>query len=65
MLETGYAACTYHWNKGATALSNMHSAVIVIDDEGIVLSCNIQDDLPLYYNMVAANGKYGSKMQGN
>ena len=24
---------------------------------GLVLSCHIQDDLSLYYNMVAANGK--------
>ena len=31
---------------------------------GLVLSCQIQDDLSLYYNMVAANSK-GPKMQGN
>ena len=46
---TGYAACTYYWNKGATALSNIHAVIIVIDDVGIVLSCNIQDDMFLYY----------------
>ena len=48
MLGTGYAACTYYWNKGATALSNKYLVVIVIDDVGIVLFCDIQDDLFLY-----------------
>ena len=45
---TGFADCTYYWNKGATALCSMHPLVTVIDDVGIVLSCNIQDDLFLY-----------------
>ena len=49
VLGTGYAACTYYWNKGATALSNIHPVVIVIDGVGIVLSCNIQDILFLHY----------------
>ena len=37
------------YNKGATALSNIHPVVTVIDNVGIVLSCIIQDDLFLYY----------------
>ena len=49
MPGTGCAVCAYYWNKGATALSNIHPEVIVIDDVGIVLSCNIQEDLLLYY----------------
>ena len=40
VLGTDCAACTYYWNKGATALSNIHPLVTVIDDVGIVLSCN-------------------------
>ena len=39
----------YNRNKRATALSNIHPVVIVIDDVGIVLSCNIQDDMILHY----------------
>ena len=49
VLGTGYAVCTYYWNHGATAFSNIHPVVTVIDDVGTVLSCNIQDDLFLYY----------------
>ena len=49
VLGTGCGSCRYFLNKGATALSNIHPLVIVIDDVGIVLSCNIQDDLFLYY----------------
>ena len=35
----------YQVLKGAIALSNIHSIVVVIDDVGIGLSCDIQDDL--------------------
>ena len=45
VLGTGYATCTYYWNKGAIALTNIPPVFIVNDDVGIVLSCNIQDDL--------------------
>ena len=34
MFGTGYAVCTYYWNKGATALSNIHPVVLVNDDVG-------------------------------
>ena len=46
-------------NKGTTAFSMyQHTTVVVfINGIGLVLSCQIQDDLSLYYNMVAANGK--------
>ena len=44
-IGTGYAAFMY---KGATVLSNIHPIVIVIDDVGIVLSCDIQDDFFLH-----------------
>ena len=31
--------------------------MVFIYGMGLVLSCQIQDDLSLYYNMVAVNGK--------
>ena len=37
--------------------------IVFIYGIGLVLSCQIQDDLSLYYNMVAANSK-GPTMQG-
>ena len=49
MLGTGCTDCTYYLNKGATALSNIHPLVIVTDDGSIIVSCNIEDDLFLYY----------------
>ena len=32
VLGTEFAACAYYWDKGATALSNIHPLDIVTDD---------------------------------
>ena len=52
---------------GTTAFAcvNYTTVVVFIYGMGLVLSCQIQDDLFLYYNMVAANGKYGPKCKEN
>ena len=44
-------------------VSTVQQVIVFIYGIGLVLSCQIQDDLSLYYNMVAANSK-GPKMQG-
>ena len=50
-------------NKRTTAFyMYQHTTVVVFTyGMGLVLSCQIQDDLSLYYNMVAANGKMDPK----
>ena len=45
--------------------STIQHFVRFINGIRLVLSYQIHDDLSLYYNMVAANGKYGPKMRGN
>ena len=38
-------------------VSTVQQVIVFIYGIGLVLSCQIQDDLSLYYNMVAVNGK--------
>ena len=45
------------------ACINYTTVVVFIYGIGLVLSCQLQDDLSLYYNMVAANGKCGPKFK--
>ena len=47
-------------NKGTTAfcMSQLYNKLwYSFMVKGLVLSCQIQDDLSVYYNMVASNGK--------
>ena len=47
-------------------VSTMQQFIGFIYGIGLVLSCQMQDDLSLYYNMLAVNGKnMDQKMQGN
>ena len=44
-------------NKGINAFACIQQLWYLFMVKGLVLSCQIQEDLSLYYNMVAVNGK--------
>ena len=59
-LGTGCADYTYYmtqWNHYILHVSTIQQFVLFIYGMMVVLSCQIQHDFSLYYNMVTTNGK--------